>query len=115
MTPIKRGDGTFQVYIPRKLSPTGKRQAKYFPSKNQALKFISEFKAEHLEHGRHGISASDRQTIEFLRSQLGGDLSLVLLNSYLCGYQRSLSIPHCQVGSWARISAGTKVLSWITS
>jgi len=76
MKPIARPSGSWMVFIPRKMSPTGKRKARYFPSRNQALKFISDFKAEHLEHGRSGISAEDRETINFLRSQIG-DLKLV--------------------------------------
>jgi integrase len=64
------------VFIPRKLSPTGKRQAKYFPSKNQALKFVQEFKEETREHGRSGVSAQDREWIAFARNKLG-NLSLL--------------------------------------
>lgn len=42
-----------------------------FPSKNQAEKFIKEFKTETREHGRSGVSATEREWIAYARNELG--------------------------------------------
>ena len=57
MKPIARKDGRFEVRIPRKLSGSGKIESRYFPSRSQALKFISGFKSERREHGKGAVTA----------------------------------------------------------
>src|SRR5271165_3597804 len=76
MKPTERADGRWTVFIPRKLSATGKREAKYFPSKTQALKFVAEFRTEHREHGKSGVTAKHREWINFAENELG-DLALL--------------------------------------
>ena len=72
MKPVERADGRFVVFVPRKISRSGRRESQYFSSKNQALKFIADFKAEHREHGRTGITAEQREAIMFVQRELGG-------------------------------------------
>ena len=74
MKPIARSDGRWTVFVPRKVSESGKREAKYFPSKNQATKFCAEFRTDHREHGRQAISSEERHWINVARNELG-DLS----------------------------------------
>lgn len=76
MKPIIRSDGRVVVFIPRKLSSSGKREAKYFPTKSQAVKFIADFKSEQIEHGKQAVTSDDRAIVALLRKELG-DLSLV--------------------------------------
>jgi integrase len=72
MKPVERADGRVVVFVPRKLSRSGKRESYYFTSKNQALKFISEFRTEHREHGRTGVTAEQREAIAYVQRELGG-------------------------------------------
>lgn len=45
ITPVKHTQsGRWQVRIPAKLSGTGKRETKYFPTKGEAAVFISNLK-----------------------------------------------------------------------
>jgi integrase len=74
------------VFIPRKLSGTGRRQARYFPSKTQALKFASEFRAERREHGKSGITAKQREWINFAENELG---NLALLPEVIRHWRRT--------------------------
>jgi site-specific recombinase XerD len=71
MVPIKRKDGRFEVVIPRKASPTGKRQSKYFRSRTQADKFIRDWKAEHREHGRRAVTSEERNWLGYWRERVG--------------------------------------------
>jgi hypothetical protein len=74
--PTLRKDGRYQVRVPRKQSPTGKRQSHYFPSRTQADRFIREFRDEHREHGRQAVTAEERRWIGYWRERVG-DLSLM--------------------------------------
>jgi len=74
--PTPKGDGRWVVFIPVKLSTDGKREARYFPSKSQATKFVAEFQAERREHGRSGVTAKQREWITFAENALG-DISLL--------------------------------------
>ncbi len=74
MKPIEMRDGRWRVFVPRKLSKSAKREIRNFASKSQALKFIKEFKEETRQHGRSGVTATDREWISFGRNELG-DLS----------------------------------------
>jgi len=71
MKPIARKDGRFEVRIPRKLSGSGKIESRYFPSRSQALKFISGFKSERREHGKGAVTAEERHWIGVVRQELG--------------------------------------------
>jgi integrase len=84
--PTERVDGRWTVFIPRKLSGTGKRQARYFPSKTQALKFVSEFRTERREHGKSGITAKHREWINFAENELG---NLALLPEVIRHWKRT--------------------------
>jgi integrase len=74
MKPIEMKDGRWRVFVPRKLSKLGKREIRNFASKSAADKFIKDFKAETREHGRSGVTSTDREWIAFARNELG-DLS----------------------------------------
>ena len=65
------------VDIPARLSPTGKRQRKFFSSRDKAREFVGDRKDEHIEHGRQAVTSDERIVIGLLRKELGGDLSIV--------------------------------------
>jgi hypothetical protein len=69
--------GRWCIQLPTKMSPTGKRQMLYFESEKAAKEDIKARFGELVEHGRSGVSATERQMIVFARQQLGGDLSLL--------------------------------------
>ena len=70
MKPTNRTDGRWQVFVPRKLSESGKREARYFATKGAAEKFIKDFKVERREHGRSAVSAEEREWVRIARSEL---------------------------------------------
>jgi integrase len=74
VTPIARTDGRYEVRIPRKLSRSGKLESHYFHSKNQASKFIAEFRAEHRERGKSAVTGEQREWLTYVMRELG-DLS----------------------------------------
>jgi site-specific recombinase XerD len=76
MTPTTLKDGRYQIKIPRKMSPTGKRESKYFPSRRAAEQFIRDFKAEHAEHGRQAVTAEERRWLGYWKERVG-ELSLM--------------------------------------
>ena len=87
MQAIRRADGRYAVFIPAKLSPTGKREAKYFKYKTSdrddresADKFIEQFQANRREHGNHAVTAEEVHWINIARAKLG---SLVKLGEVL--------------------------------
>jgi hypothetical protein len=83
MKPIERKDGRWVVFIPRKLSRSGRREPRYFPSKTKAVKFVSEFKTETREHGRSGVSGKEREWIAYARNELGNlDLLPEVINHW---------------------------------
>jgi hypothetical protein len=86
MTPVERKDGRWVVRIPRKLSRSGRRESKYFPSKNQAEKFIKEFKTETREHGRSGVTGKEREWVAYARNELG---NLDLLPEVIAHWKRT--------------------------
>jgi len=63
--------------IPSRISPTGKRQRKFFSSREEAREFCGDRKDEHLEHGKQAVTSDDRAIVALLRKELGGDLSIV--------------------------------------
>lgn len=78
MEAIRRADGRYAVFIPAKMSPTGKRQAKYFKYKTSghsdresAEKFIEQFQANRREHGNSSVSAEEVHWINIARAKLG--------------------------------------------
>jgi site-specific recombinase XerD len=76
MHAILRKDGRFEVIIPRRMSPSGKRKSHYFHSRTKADAFIRELRTELLEHGRQAITAEDRRWLAYWRARVG-DLSLM--------------------------------------
>jgi integrase len=77
MKPIERPDGRWMVFIPAKLSDSGKREAKYYATKKAASDAIADFKEEKREHGKQAVSSDDRVIVGLLRKELGGDLSIL--------------------------------------
>ena len=74
----RRKDGRYQVFIPAKESPTGKRQAKYFHYKSSdredresAEKFIERYQADRREHGNHAVTAEQVHWIKIATAKLG--------------------------------------------
>jgi hypothetical protein len=59
------------VFVPRKLSESGKRETKYFASKSKSEEFIKGFKTERREHGKAVVSAEERHWIQVARTELG--------------------------------------------
>ena len=47
------------VDVPARMSPTGKVQRKFFPSRDKAREFYGDTKEENAEHGRAAITAAD--------------------------------------------------------
>src|SRR5260221_3959709 len=83
MKPIERTDGRCQFRIASKLSKSGIRESRYFATKSQAQKFVSEFKAEAREHGRSGVSGKEREWIAYARNELGNlDLLPEVINHW---------------------------------
>jgi hypothetical protein len=80
---IERGDKRYEVRIPRKFSPSGKRESHYFRDKADAEDFIKQYETERQEHGRQVITASDRRWLGYLYERIG-DLSLLpeIINYY---------------------------------
>jgi hypothetical protein len=68
--------GRWWVRIPARLSDSGKRESKYFDTKEKASQFIADFKEEKIEHGKEAVTSDDRPMVALLRKELGGDLSI---------------------------------------
>jgi integrase len=66
-----KGSGRWVVRIPAKLSSSGKRDSKYFPTKETALEFLSAFNSERREHGRSAVTSEERAWINIARAKLG--------------------------------------------
>jgi site-specific recombinase XerD len=73
---VHRKDGRYEVRIPRKVSVSGKRESKYFHTKQEAEDFIRQLQAEQREHGRQAVTATERRWLGYLRERIG-DLSLL--------------------------------------
>jgi hypothetical protein len=89
----RRADGRYQVFIPAKESPTGKRQAKYFKyrttdreDRDSAEKFVARHEAQRREHGNAAVTAEERHWINIARAKLG---SLVKLGEVLEHWRRT--------------------------
>jgi hypothetical protein len=72
----RRRDGRYQVFIPAKESPTGKRQAKYFKYRtskdhDSAEKFVARHEAARHEHGNNAVTAEQVRWIKIAETQLG--------------------------------------------
>jgi integrase len=75
MKPIPHATGRWVVFIPAKNSSTGRRQSKYFLSKNAALEEISRLKAAWHQFGSATFTADERHYLAIARQELAGDLS----------------------------------------
>jgi hypothetical protein len=75
MTPIRHKRGNWFIWIPAKMSDDGKRQARYFPSKNAAYEESMRLKDAWRKHGSATFSADERHYLAIARQELGGDLS----------------------------------------
>src|SRR3984957_8555396 len=74
----RRKDGRYQVVLPAKESPTGKRQTKYFNYKTSdrddqmsAERFIKEHEANRRVHGDHAVTPEELHWINIARAKLG--------------------------------------------
>jgi hypothetical protein len=65
------GKQAWAVDVPARMSPTGKRQRKFFANRDKARDFCGDRKEQHLEHGKQAISAEERRWIGFLRESIG--------------------------------------------
>jgi len=65
------------VFIPAKLSDSGKREAKYYATKKSAAQAIADFKQEKREHGKQAVTSDEPMIVGLLRKELGGDLSIL--------------------------------------
>ena len=74
MKPFKHKSGGWAVQFGKKI--LGKRVMKYYPTEDAAWDAIRQLEGERREHGRSVVTAEERSTILFLRSQLG-DLTLI--------------------------------------
>ena len=74
----RRSDGRYQVVIPAKESPTGKRQHKYFNQRTSnrddvisAERFLKEHQANRKVHGDHAVTPEELHWINISRNALG--------------------------------------------
>jgi site-specific recombinase XerD len=67
---------SWAVDVPAKLSPTGKRQRKLFSTRDDARQFCGNKKDEHNELGRSGVTAEQREWINYAENELG-ELSIL--------------------------------------
>jgi site-specific recombinase XerD len=74
----RRSDGRYQVVIPAKESPTGKRQHKYFNQKTSkqddvisAERFLKDHAANRRTHGDHAVTPEELHWIGIARKALG--------------------------------------------
>jgi site-specific recombinase XerD len=75
MTPTKHKTGSWVIFIPAKMSATGKRQAKYFQSKNAAHEEIMRLKSTWRRFGTATFTEDERHYLAIARNELGNDLS----------------------------------------
>jgi integrase len=81
MEVIKRKDGRHEVRVPRKHSPSGKRESRYFKTSDDAEDFIKQFKDERREHGRQVVTATERRWLGYWRERVGSfDLMPEIVN-----------------------------------
>jgi hypothetical protein len=71
-----KASGRWFVRIPAKQSDSGRREMRYFDSKQKALDFIAEFKNEKTEHGKQAVTSEERHWINVARTELG-ELSIL--------------------------------------
>ena len=74
--PWKQRPGTWIVSVPSTFSLSSKRENHYFPSRNAALEWVSQYKTERSEHGKSTVTPEERSAIAFFRTHVG-DLSLL--------------------------------------
>jgi len=77
---------SWAVDVPAKLSPTGKRQRKLFPTRDKAREFAGDKKGEHNELGRSGVTAEQREWINYAENELG---ELTLLPDVIRHWKRT--------------------------
>src|ERR1700757_1359220 len=76
MKPFKHASGKWAVQFPAKYGKDGKREMRYYKTRDDALAGIKEVTEERIEHGKSGVTAKQREWINFAEKQLG-DLSLL--------------------------------------
>jgi hypothetical protein len=76
MKPFKHTSGKWAVQYPAKYGKDGKREMRYYKTRDDALEGIKDVTNEHHEHGKSGVTAKQREWINFAEKQLG-DLSLL--------------------------------------
>jgi hypothetical protein len=83
---FERKDGRFEIRIPRKLSPSGNRESKYFRTRTEAAEFTRQFEQERREHGRQIVTATERRWLGYWRERVG---SLELMPDVVRFYKHS--------------------------
>jgi integrase len=73
-----KASGRWFVRVPARMSDSGKRESRYFDTKEKASKFITDFKEEKIEHGKQAVTSDDRATVAILRRELGSDYQTLL-------------------------------------
>jgi integrase len=76
MKPFKHASGKWAVQFPAKYGQDGKREMRYYKTRDDALEGIKDVTTERIEHGKSGVTARQREWINFAEKQLG-DLSLL--------------------------------------
>jgi integrase len=76
MKPFKHAGGKWAVQFPAKYGKDGKREMRYYKTRDDALDGIKDVTKERIEHGKSGVTAKQREWINFAEKQLG-DLSLL--------------------------------------
>src|SRR6516225_8713622 len=74
MKAILRPDGRYVVFVPKRLSRSGKREGQYFRSEADAKEFAAGFQEEREEFGRLALTPTERYYVALAKSELG-DLS----------------------------------------
>jgi integrase len=76
MKPFKHVSGKWAVQFPAKYGEDGKREMRYYKTRDDALEGIKDVTKERIEQGKSGVTSKQREWINFAEKQLG-DLSLL--------------------------------------
>jgi hypothetical protein len=67
-----RPDGRYVVFVPKRLSRSGKREGHYFRSEEDAEEFVAGFEEEHEEFGPLALTPAERYYVALAKAELGG-------------------------------------------
>jgi hypothetical protein len=69
--PSLHASGRWRVIVPARWSGTGKQKDRYFDTKSEAEKFISDTLKERKEHGKQAVTADERHWRHVAKTELG--------------------------------------------